>query len=332
MKADTLKRLFRLIQDASHPGLASLANVIVEDEKKLGHVALAKQLEKILEQSPPKPAVSAPVATVESSRGGLSTLPMSPRKQQPLTTLIPPELLRHHMVLPKNVESRFLRIEREYAARDRLARHGLNYRKRILFYGPPGCGKSLGAERLAWSTGLPLMKVRFDSVMSSYFGESASNLRAIFDSIRTVPTLLFLDECDFVARSRTMTNDVGEAPRIVNTLLMLLEEYQAPGLLVAATNLDTSLDRAIFRRFDEVLELPPPGLEEIRQLLFLTLSSIEVASGIDWAIVSEALQGASAANVVKVAQDAAKTAVLADGLPVESTHLLEAVAELRRAD
>jgi len=323
MKADTLKRLFRLIQDAEHPGLRSLAQSIVEDEKKVGHTKLAKQLETILAKTPPQPKSGG------ASRS-LSSFPLS-KKQQNFTSLLPPEVLRHHMVLPDHVEARFQRVEKEYAARDRLARHGLNYRKRILLYGPPGCGKSLGAERLARNTGLPLMKVRFDAVMSSFFGETASNLRSVFDAVRTVPTLLFLDECDFVARSRTVTNDVGEMPRVVNTLLILLEEYQAPGLLLAATNLDSALDPALFRRFDEVLEVPPPGPEEIRKLLLMSLSTIEIERDIDWTDLVGRLEGASAARVVKTAQDAAKSAILSDRLPVREQDLIQAIEDLGAA-
>ena len=89
------------------------------------------------------------------------------------------------MVLPGDVKERFARIEREYAARERLAGYGLRPRKTVLLYGPPGCGKSLGAKRLAWNTGLPLMKVRFDALLSSYFGESAANLRAVFLAARS---------------------------------------------------------------------------------------------------------------------------------------------------
>jgi SpoVK/Ycf46/Vps4 family AAA+-type ATPase len=321
MKAETLKRLFRLIQDSSHPGLSTIAQTIVDDERRVGHGSLAAQLEKILAQARPAKQVKEPT---------LAALPDNGRNAKAFTSWLPPEILRHHMVLPSRVEARFQRIEREYVARDRLARHGLNYRKRILLHGPPGCGKTLGAERLGWTTGLPLMKVRLDAVMSSYFGESAANLRSIFESVRTFPTLLFLDECDFVGRSRTNTNDVGEVPRIVNTLLVLLEEYQGPGMVVAATNLDSALDRALFRRFDEILEIPPPGLDEISALLRLTLSAIPVDDSMPWDAIAESLLGASAANVVKVAQDAAKAALLDERKTVTESDLQEAVKELER--
>ena len=97
----------------------------------------------------------------------LIDLPTSRRHGESLVTLIPREELEHHMVLPKAIDARFARIEKEYAARERLGAYGLRPRKTVLLYGPPGCGKSLGAKRLAWNVGLPLLKVRFDALISS---------------------------------------------------------------------------------------------------------------------------------------------------------------------
>ncbi len=209
-----------------------------------------------------------------------------------------------------STSERFARIEAEFAARDRLSSFGLRPRKTILLYGPPGCGKSLGAKRLAWQTGLPLMKVRFDALISSYFGESASNLRSIFVAAQERPCVLLLDECDFIARSRANSKDIGEVSRIVNTLLQLMEDYDAPGLLVATTNIESSLDSALFRRFDDVFLVPLPGPEEIERLLKLTLSAVRIAEPIDWVKLVHALEGASAAMVVRAAQNAAKASVL----------------------
>ena len=200
----------------------------------------------------------------------------------------------------------------------------------MLLYGPPGCGKSLGAKRLAWNTGLPLIKVRFDALISSYFGESAANLRTVFETAKERPCVLLLDECDFIARSRVQSNDIGEASRIVNSLLQLMEEYNAPGLLVATTNIEDSLDEALFRRFDEVFLVPPPGPEEIDKLLKHSLSGVSVAENVDWRDVARTLTGQPAAMVVKVAQDAAKAAVLAGQKIVTPAHLREATSDLKR--
>ncbi len=233
------------------------------------------------------------------------------------------------MVLPGEIEDRFIRIEREFAARERLGVYGLKPRKTILLHGPSGCGKSLGAKRLAWNIGLPPMKVRFDALLSSYFGESASNLRAVFDAAKERPCVLVLDECDFIARSRTSSKDIGEASRIVNTLLLLMEEYDAPGLLVATTNIESSLDDALFRRFDDAFLVPLPGSEEIERLLRLTLSSVRVSESTDWAKYVHALTGQSAAQTVKFAQDAAKDAVLTGQKIVDNVHFEAALKDLR---
>lgn len=329
LNADILKRVVRAIADGSQSDLDRLAEKIVEAQRRTGHRKLADQLESILKQPRPGGNGHAPTAEVVRS---LSELPLSRRHGESLTTFLAIESLEHHMVLPAATEERFARVECEYAARERLAVYGLRPRKTILLYGPPGCGKSLGAKRLAWNTGLPLMKVRFDTLISSYFGESAANLHAIFRAAKARPCVLLLDECDFIARSRTNTKDIGEASRIVNSLLQLMEDYDAPGLLVATTNVESSLDSALFRRFDEVFLVPLPGLEEIEKLLRMTLSAVKLTEPIDWGQLVHRLSGAPAALIVKAAQDAAKAAVLEGRKSVTESHLQQAIAELRRDD
>ena len=332
MNADILKRVVRAISEGAQTDLDRLAIKIVESERKTGHIRLADQLEAILKQPRPKRLPAPPIPRIADIERTLKELPLSRRHGESLATLLTTDALEHHMVLPPAVEERFARIESEYAARDRLRTFGLKPRKTILLYGPPGCGKSLGAKRLAWNTGLPLMKVRFDVLISSYFGESASNLRAIFLAAKERPCVLLLDECDFIARSRINSKDIGEASRIVNSLLQLMEEYDAPGLLVATTNVESSLDPALFRRFDDVFMVPLPGPVEVERLLRMTLATVKLAEPINWAALVEHLTGASAAMVVKAAQDAAKAAVLSGKHLVTQANLLQAIAEQRRTD
>ncbi len=326
MDSDIIKRVVRAIADGSQNDLERLAGKIVEAERRIGHKKLADQLDAILKQ-PRQPRTNGNSMPTSPERS-LFELPISRRHGDSLATLIKPEKLEHHMVLPAATEERFARIESEYAARDRLGTFGLRPRKTILLYGPPGCGKSLGAKRIAWNTGLPLMKVRFDALISSYFGESATNLRALFAAAKERPCVLLLDECDFIGRSRVTSKDIGEASRIVNTLLQLMEEYDAPGLLVATTNIESSLDSALFRRFDDVFMVPLPGPAEVEKLLRMTLSAVKLAEPFDWKGLVDQLCGAPAAMVVKAARDAAKAAVLVGGKVVTDSNIREAAAEL----
>ena len=324
MNAEILKRLVRAIAEGSQDDLASLAKKVIESERVSGHGRLANELDKILQRARPRDQ--------SASASDLRELPSSRRHRDTLVSLHPRDTLEHCMVLPPEVEERFARVEREYAARERLSAFGLRPRKRVLLHGPPGCGKSLGAKRIAWNTTLPLMKVRFDALLSSYFGESAANLRMVFEAAKERPCVLLLDECDFIARSRTGSRDIGEASRVVNALLQFLDEYDAPGILVATTNVEESLDEAIFRRFDDVYQIPLPGPAEVGQLLKLTLSAIKVSGQVNWDVVITALTGFSAAYVVKAAQDAAKAAVLVGRKTVEESDLTRAISEIRKGN
>lgn len=349
MKGELLKRLFRAIASEDNTAIQSMLSVVVEEERKKGHTLLAGQLENIAHKSnrqsprvpPEKPAlspdISRDVTPYVFSKDAISKTPdthsltllsSKERFNHPFIVSIPRERLRHHMILSNVVEARFQRIEREYVARDRLAHHGLRYRQKILLYGTPGCGKTMGAERLAWNTGLTLVKVRFDAMVSSFLGETATNLREVFETSSRTPCLLFIDECDAIAKSREDVQEVGEIKRVVNTFLQLLDEYEASnGLLVAATNLTKFLDEAVWRRFDDVIEVPKPTEAEIEAILKQTLSSIEVGV-INWGMIVQKLDKFSAAQIVRVAQDAAKRAILEREELVIQEHLEASIQDV----
>jgi SpoVK/Ycf46/Vps4 family AAA+-type ATPase len=326
MKADLIKRLFKGIFSEDIISLKKIALTIISDERELGHGKLADSLEHISVTEKPRFSVFGD-KPVNGNGTGVSALPTSKRDNSQLVSFVPRELLKHHMVLPDEVEKRLLSIEKEFAAKERLGKYNLSPKRKILLHGAPGCGKTLSAERISWNLGLPLLKVRFDALLSSYFGESASNLRAVFDYCKREPVVLLLDECDFIAKSRVTTQDVGEVPRIVNMLLTLLDEYNAPGLVIATTNLKIKLDEALFRRFDDVIEIPMPQIGEREKLLRMTLSAIPVDTNIDFCALAKQMDGYSYANIVLTAQRAAKYSVLEGNKSVDKTHFEQAIAE-----
>lgn len=318
MNQDLLIRLFRSIEGDKNDDVVKVAELIINDEKKKGHEKLAEKLEFILKKN---------ISATQNFRGELKQLlpkgvsiPTDKRNNLPLAQFVERDELRHHMVLRADTEAKISRIEKEYAAKERLALHGLKHRQKILLYGAPGCGKSMSAERIAWNLGLPFLKVRFDVIISSFLGETASNLSKLFDGIRNYPSVLLFDEFDVIAKTRNNSQDIGEMHRIVNILLSLLEEYDAPGIFIATTNLENALDVALFRRFDDIIEMPKPTKEDIVRLLKLTLSSIKKSKSLDWESLAEKLQSFSAAIVVKIANDAAKFSIIANDNEIQKHH------------
>lgn len=319
-----LTRLFKSIEGDVNSPLIKIAYSIIEDEKRKGHTKVAEKLSGILSRN--IATSKAPSFRVIQDKD--YQIPHDRRYKLPLATHIEHENLRHDMVLSVELEYKIQRIEKEYLARERLLNYGLKPRKKILFYGASGCGKSMAAERIAWDLGLPFYKVRFDSIISSYLGESAANLQKLFESIENYPCVLLLDEFDIIGKQRNpANNDVGEIHRIVNIILGLLEEYDGEGILIATTNLEGSLDKALYRRFDDIIELPKPKTKEIGALLKMTFSALQLNSNIDLRFYATKMEGLSYAFIEKIANDASKKAIINGKFQIDKEDIDKALEE-----
>ena len=148
-----------------------------------------------------------------------------------------------------------------------LRSHNLEPRHRVLLVGPPGNGKTSLAEAIAEALAVQFFVVRYDAIIGSFLGETATRLRRVFDYARTTPCVLFFDEFDAVGKERGDVNETGEIKRVVTSLLMQIDDLPSYTVVIAASNHSELLDRAVWRRFQLRLELPAPTRAQIRRYL-----------------------------------------------------------------
>ena len=220
------------------------------------------------------------------------------------------------------------RLIDEFQHGDTVRRHGLSVRSKILLCGPPGCGKSLTAEVLAKELALPFYVAKLDGLVSSFLGETASNVRKIFDLSNSQPCVLFLDEFDALARARSDTSEHNELRRVVNSLLMLIDRFKSRGFLLAATNLEESIDSAMWRRFDEVMLLSLPHDKDIKRYVEFKLRNI----GKKFSVASKMrnLRGLSYSDIERICTNAIKHSILAGNKEVLGSAFDFAIREERR--
>jgi len=241
---------------------------------------------------------------------------------------IDPVRNRGDVVLSARNTQTFLDLIAEFRHGDTLRRHGLAVTSKLLFCGPPGCGKSLTAEVFAHELGLPFLVARLDAIISSFLGETASNLRKLFDEAERRPCVLLLDEFDALARTRGDNAEHSEMRRVVNSLLMLVDRFKGRGFVIAATNVEESLDPAIWRRFDEVIVFDLPDARQIRRLIDMKTRNFPIAFDLSERIGR--LVGYSYAEIERVCMSAIKRSILKGAKTVLESEFDVALTEGRR--
>lgn len=212
-----------------------------------------------------------------------------------------------------------------------LLAHGLRPSERLLLCGPPGCGKTLTAEVIAYEMGRPLAIVRTDSVVSSFLGETAANLRRVFDFASASPTVTLFDEFDAVGKEREDQSDHGELRRVVNAVLQMLDTYTGRSVIIAATNHEGMLDSAIWRRFEEVLFLDPPTTSEVAEVLRMKLRGVRFSFDIEKAAARPWFRDTTHAQVERLVRRALKDRVLSSTNGPLRLSTLEAAWRRERA-
>jgi len=198
----------------------------------------------------------------------------------------------------------------EHRRGDVLRSYGMKPSSKVIFYGPPGCGKTLAAEIIAFELDMPLAVVRLDALVSSFLGETAANLRKVFEFISGHPMVVLFDEFDAIGKKRTDTSEHGELRRVVNAMLQMMDAYQGKSLIIAATNHEQILDNAIWRRFDETIEFPVPGSDQVQQLLKLKLRGVRRQFELDEKELFKLFEKRSGADIERIVRRAVKRMLL----------------------
>lgn len=226
----------------------------------------------------------------------------------------------NQLVVAETTELRIKRILKEYLQQEVLKLHGLHNRRKILLTGPPGTGKTMTAAAIAHELHLPLIAVQLDLILSRYMGESSAKLHQVFDFISQHRALYLFDEFDTLGSERG-GNDVGEMRRVLNTLLILIEQDNSESLLLAATNKPEMLDKAIFRRFDDCVEYTLPNQAGMAELIRNSLATF-ITDDISVESLSSMYEHISCADIVCACRDAVKESLLS-GSDRVNQHLLE---------
>lgn len=321
--AEQIKALLRSHADRDDQRFYSIALQVAAQEARHGHNKLAGDIKTMVEKSQKtaslRLAAPKPTPLVQQHRGELNGL----------LELTPSPVRSSELVLGREVQERLDQVLLEQRQKEKLARFGLSPKRKLLFTGPPGTGKTMSAAVLATELKLPLYTIVLDSLITRFMGETAAKLRLIFDHIKQTRAVYLFDEFDAIGTQRGAQNDVGEIRRVLNSFLLFVEQDNSESIVVAATNHPELLDKALYRRFDDIIRFEKPGKEQIRKLIDYRLALFETTS-LAWDEITSAAEGLSAAEVARACEDAAKEAVLNQKKKI-STFLIIKAIERRHA-
>lgn len=293
--ADQILSLIRNHLNNDDTQFRKVALQISAVEARSGHAIVARTIQELLNQK----KTSLGTVRLVSKNKDIDDLLLQVDTYDDITSL----------VLSQELKEKLDRVIKEYLKKETLSKYGLANRRKLLLYGASGTGKTMTASALAKEFNLPFFVVRTEKVVTKFMGETGQKLGRIFDFINEVPAVYLFDEFDAIGSQRGMDNEVGEQRRILNTFLQLLERDDSDSFIIAATNSIESIDKAMFRRFDDVIEYKLPDRE---QRLALLREYLYTAKDLDFSSAEPLFDGMSHAEIKMVCSDIFKESLLND--------------------
>jgi SpoVK/Ycf46/Vps4 family AAA+-type ATPase len=296
-RSDLLVSLVRSGVAGDRDGFLRTAEAVIAEERAKKHDVLAGELAKAIMQAPS-------TALSNNGNGARMTGP------EDLVHEIVPERRFSDLILPRSVAVASQELVEEQHRADLLRSYGVEPRHRVLLVGPPGSGKTSLAEAIATEAMVPLIVVRYETLIGSYLGQTAGRLQRVFDAVRQRQCVLFLDEFDTLGKERGDEHETGEIKRVVSSLLLQVDRLPSYVIVVTATNHPELLDRAVWRRFQLRLFLPQASRSGIEQWLEGWMRRTGRPLGLAPRTLADKLVGANYAEVEEFARDVDRRAIL----------------------
>jgi len=251
-RADILLSIVKSAMGSDVVSLRKAVEALIADERSKNHRILSDRLSEILATQ-----------NNQTSR----TTPFIQNGTRDLAFEIVPEKHFSDLILKQDILDICTEVVEEHHRADLLASYGLEPRHRLLFVGAPGNGKTTLAEAMATEMMCPLLVIRYENIIGSYLGETASRLQKVFETARMRKCVIFLDEFETLGKERGDTRETGEIKRVVSSLLLQIDRLPSHTVVITASNHPELLDKAVWRRFQVKIELPPPSREQRIQFI-----------------------------------------------------------------
>ena len=301
--AEQIKSLLRSHFDNDSERFLTISLQVAAHEARQGHSALAEEIKGLVDKNK---SIRTRVITLHPD---LSDLIL---QTEPDTKL--PEL-----IVNDSIKTRIMRLLKEHRQKTKIQQFGLENRRKLLISGPPGTGKTLTVSIIAGELNLPLYTILVDKLITKYMGETAAKLRQIFEVIARQKGVYLFDEFDAIGAERGRENEVGEMRRVLNAFLQFIEHDKSDSFIIAATNNPGILDKALFRRFDDVLYYNLPEKNQIVQLIKNRLGTFKGSYHLE--SLAEEINALSHSDICQACDDAIKDAIL-DGKNKVSKEVL----------
>ncbi|AWG21823.1 ATPase [Flavobacterium faecale] len=303
--ADQIKSLIKSFGDDDESRFFSIALQIAATEAKQGHTTFAQELKKLID-------VAKKDRSVNAIHSKALPLNLPKRELQELIEVFQPKINLGDMVLDENIKETLYKVIKEQEKWQLLKAHNLEPKRKLLLTGAPGTGKTMTAQAIAGELGITVFIIRLDGLMSKYLGESIAKLRLIFDAMNDQRAVYLFDEFDSIGSHRDQNQDVGEIKRVLNSFLINIEKDQSNSIIIAATNLPESLDKALFRRFDEIIEYPLPDENHISEIIKKHTKAFSFSTKVDYKVLSKLALGLNYSEIVRICNDTIKEMILND--------------------